>query len=129
MGILYEVSDGVIDRLKHRLAVNHNKTEAILRKYGEIAVSKLSAQTPKDSGITASSWKYEIVRLNGELDLKISNSSMAAGDSLPVIKLIKYGHATRSGGWVPANDFITPIQREVLKGISSELNLDIVGDD
>ena len=129
MGILYEVSNGVVDKLKQKLAINHNKIEAILRKYGEIAVSKLSAQTPKDSGITASSWKYEIVRLNGELDLKISNSSMAAGDALPVIKLIKYGHATRSGGWVPANDFITPIQREVLKGISNELNLDIIGDD
>ena len=73
MGILYEVSNGVVDKLKQKLAINHNKIEAILRKYGEIAVSKLSAQTPKDSGITASSWKNEIVRLNGELDLKISN--------------------------------------------------------
>lgn len=128
MGLLYEVSNGIIENLKKKLTVNDRKTEAILKKYGEIAVERLSSQTPKDSGITASSWKYEVVKLEGEWDLQISNSSMAAGDALPVIKLIKYGHATRSGGWAPANDFITPIQRDVLKGISNELNLDIIGD-
>ena len=95
MGLLYEVSNGIIENLKKKLTVNDRKTEAILKKYGEIAVERLSSQTPKDSGITASSWKYEVVKLEGEWDLQISNSSMAAGDALPVIKLIKYGQRLR----------------------------------
>ena len=37
-----------------------------LNKYGKMGVEALSAATPKDSGKTADSWGYKIVRKEGK---------------------------------------------------------------
>ena len=34
----------------------------VLERYGQAGVAALAAATPKDSGLTAASWDYEITR-------------------------------------------------------------------
>lgn len=116
-------------RIKHK--GNFKKTERflnfaskfdpmpILERYGEIGVEELRNATPVDSGLTASSWYYEIENDKGNYTIHWGNSNMS--DGLSVAILIQNGHATRSGSYVPPNDFITPAIREVFDRLSIQV--------
>lgn len=91
----------------------------ILERYGEIGVEELRNATPVDSGLTASSWYYEIENDKGNYTIHWNNNNMS--DGLSVAILIQNGHATRSGGYVPPNDFITPAIREVFDRLSIQV--------
>lgn len=91
----------------------------ILAKYGEMGVRRLSAATPVFTGRAASSWYYEIVETDEGYELQYNNRDVENG--LNVIFLIRQGHVNFSGGWVPANDFVTPIIKDLFKELSKEL--------
>lgn len=91
----------------------------ILTKYGEMGVRRLSAETPVFTGRAASSWYYEIVETDEGYELQYNNRDVENG--LNVIFLIRQGHVNFSGGWVPANDFVTPIIEDLFKNLSKEL--------
>jgi len=80
----------------------------ILNSYGEKGVQALSAATPKRTGETAASWYYEVVANENEVGLEWHNSKMGNDGKTPVVMLIQLGHGTRTGGYVPPNDFINP---------------------
>ena len=67
-----------------------------LDKYGKEGVAALSSATPKDSGLTASSWYYEIVNNNGSITLEFKNSNIQNG--VPIAIILQYGHGTGTGG-------------------------------
>ena len=46
----------------------------ILDKYGRAGVAALSSATPTESGLTASSWYYEIENRNGSAKIIFNNS-------------------------------------------------------
>lgn len=96
--------------LKKSSSVNAN-IASILNRYGAEGVKLLSAATPVDSGITASSWGYEIVVTDKKSKIVWTNSSMAG--STPVAILLQYGHMTGNGGYVQGIDFINPVMRAV----------------
>ena len=70
---------------------------------------KLKAATPKDTGKTAESWSYDIDfdwwRIGG---IRISFSNSNINDGAPIAIMLRYGHATRNGGWVEGYDYIDP---------------------
>jgi hypothetical protein len=116
------------DFSKTKKTFNHMKgffRTASLDKYGEMGVEALSAATPKDTGLTASSWTYDIVsgRSNkkgyGYVRLRWLNSNIVAG--IPVATLIQYGHKTRNGGFVKGRDFINPAMRPVFNQLRTKL--------
>lgn len=88
-----------------------------LDKYGREGVAALSAATPVDSGLTASSWSYEIVRTNGSVSITFNNSNIQNG--VPIAVILQYGHGTRSGGWVQGRDYINPAIQPVFDKIAS----------
>ncbi|HZJ82881.1 MAG TPA: HK97 gp10 family phage protein [Clostridia bacterium] len=92
----------------------------ILNKYGAMGVSELSANTPKDTGRTASSWSYTINKTRGGYSIQYSNSSTTQG--IPIVILLQYGHATNRGGYVLGQDFINPVIRPVAAQLLSELS-------
>ena len=47
-----------------------------LDKYGREGVAALASATPVDSGLTASSWYYEIVNRNGSAKITFYNSNI-----------------------------------------------------
>lgn len=78
----------------------------ILEKYGKIGVDTLSAATPVDTGVTASSWYYEIIQNESTLSVVWKNRNIVNGINIAVI--LQYGHATRNGGYVEGRDYINP---------------------
>lgn len=90
-----------------------------LEKYGQQGVELLAAATPKDTGETAASWSYEVVDEKGSYSIIYKNSS-AIGNT-PIVILIRYGHATRNGGYVIGNDFITPVMKKMFNEMADTI--------
>ena len=83
----------------------------ILNKYGELGVKALSEMTPVDSGVTASSWRYEIQNTDSGIRLAFWNTN--ENDNVLIAIILQYGHATGTGGWVEGIDYINPAIRPV----------------
>lgn len=90
----------------------------VLDKYGKAGVTALANATPKDSGLTASSWSYEIVRQNGTVSLNFLNSNIHEG--VPIAIILQYGHGTGTGGWVMGRDYINPAIQPLFDKLASD---------
>lgn len=86
-----------------------------LDKYGRMGVDALSSATPIDTGETANSWSYEIIRTDGCVKLVFNNSHIE--NYVPIAVILQYGHATRNGGWVEGIDYINPAIKPVFDEI------------
>lgn len=89
-----------------------------LEKYGQMGVDALASNTPKDSGLTASSWSYEVKRTNSGAAIVWKNSSSNKGVSIAVI--LQYGHGTGSGAYVEGVDYINPAIAPIFKQLSND---------
>lgn len=77
-----------------------------LDKYGQRGVEALSAATPVDTGLTASSWDYRIDGNKNYISIIWTNSNVNKGVNIAII--LQYGHATGTGGYVEGRDYINP---------------------
>lgn len=89
-----------------------------LDKYGREGVAALASTTPKDTGLTASSWFYKIRRVDGMIELSFHNSNIQNG--IPIAVILHYGHGTRNGGWVEGRDYINPALRPIFDKIAND---------
>ena len=89
-----------------------------LDKYGRAGVAALASATPVDSGLTASSWYYEIVHKNGLTKINFCNSHINQG--VPIAIILQYGHGTGTGGWVQGRDYINPAIQPIFDQITNE---------
>lgn len=94
------------------------KLMSILKKYGDAGVKSLRELTPKDTGLTADSWSYEITEGDGSITLSFMNS--AQNDGVPIAILIQYGHGTGTGGYVQPNDYINPAMKPIFQKIADD---------
>lgn len=101
-------------------AMQEKKFLSNLNKYGERGVQLLSENTPRDTGLTASSWYYKIEDDGNTLKLTWYNSNIKK-DYFNVALMLQYGHATKNGGWVEGIDYINP----ALKPLFDEMEKDI----
>lgn len=90
----------------------------ILDRYGQEGVKALSSATPKDTGETARSWRYEIIHTKSGARIQWMNSNIQNG--VPIAVILQYGHATKNGGWVQGIDYINPAIRPVFEKIADE---------
>ena len=90
-----------------------------LDKYGRRGVAALSSATPIETGKTANSWYYEIVKSNGSIALRFNNSNIQNG--VPIAIIQQLGHGTRNGGWVEGRDYINPAIQPIFDEISTDL--------
>lgn len=88
-----------------------------LDKYGQEGVNALSSATPVETGTTARSWRYEIVRKEGSVAINFLNTNIQNG--VPIAIILQYGHATRNGGWVEGRDYINPAIRPIFDRIAN----------
>ncbi|WP_152048992.1 hypothetical protein [Aureimonas psammosilenae] len=96
------------------------KLKPTFESVGKAGLQQLVDDTPVRSGKTANSWTMDITEASDKLDLIYSNSNTVS-DGTPLVVLIKQGHGTRNGGYVPPNDFITPIVEKTAKELSSKI--------
>ena len=78
----------------------------LLNTYGRKGVEALQIATPKDTGLTADSWSYEIIQDDDSYRIVFNNSNIH--DYVNVAIILQYGHATKNGGWVQGRDYINP---------------------
>lgn len=105
-----------------------NKTERFLQnmkkrdylkdldKLAQDGVSALASATPVESGLTASSWDYEIHRTSGSCEIVWTNSNINNG--VPIAVILQYGHGTGTGGYVQGRDYINPAIRPIFDEIA-----------
>lgn len=98
-----------------------NNIYSRIKSIGSKGLSRLISATPKRSGDTASSWDMDIENSQNGLNLYYSNSKKVS-DGTPLVVLIVNGHGTGTGGYVPANDFVSPIVNSIEKEILKEVN-------
>lgn len=89
--------------------------ETVLKETGMRGVKQLRDATPKDSGITAAAWNYQVENVKKGVELAFSNNS-AGNNTYNVVQGIRYGHGTGTGGYVPPNDFVSPIINALVEG-------------
>lgn len=90
----------------------------ILNEYGRKGVAALQSATPVDSGLTASSWYYEIVSSKGKSTLNFKNSHVDKGVLIAII--LQYGHGTGTGGWVQGRDYINPAVQPIFNELANK---------
>lgn len=91
----------------------------VLDKYGRMGVEALSKATPVDTGLTASSWYYEIQRTDTTVSIYFMNSHRNQG--VPIALILQYGHGTGTGGYVEGRDYINPALQPVFDKMCDEL--------
>lgn len=96
----------------------------LLKPYGEEGVRALSRATPVDTGETASLWEYSIEERKGVIAISWTNSKMAG--NVPLVIILQYGHATKSGGYVKGRDFINPAMRPVMDKILDDIWREVI---
>lgn len=98
---------------------------SVLDKYGQEGVAALSAATPKDTGLTASSWGYEIVEAGDTITLYWTNSNTSTGVNVAV--MIQYGHATANGSYVYGIDYINPALAPIFDKLADAVYKEVSG--
>ena len=89
-----------------------------LDRFGQEGVLALSRATPVDSGTTAQSWHYKIVRAKEYATISFYNSNIQNG--VPIAIILQYGHATKNGGWVQGRDYINPAIQPIFDKMAEE---------
>ena len=90
-----------------------------LDRYGRIGVEALSLATPHETGLTARSWGYGIVKEDDRISIQWYN--MNENDGVIIAILIQYGHGTGTGGYISGQDFINPAIQPVFDWIADDV--------
>lgn len=77
-----------------------------LDSYGQEGVEALKRATPRDTGKTAESWGYRIIRKADSVSIIWTNTNI--NDGVPIAIILQYGHGTRNGRRVEGVDYINP---------------------
>lgn len=93
--------------------------EHILEKYGLKGAEALASATPIDSGLTASSWGYEVRISRNFAQIWWTNTNIEGG--VPIAILLEYGHATGNGAFVSGRDYINPAIGPIFNDIANEI--------
>jgi hypothetical protein len=90
-----------------------------LSSLAQRGVTALQANTPKESGLTAASWDYEIETSGNRVTISWINSHREGDVNIAII--LQYGHGTGTGGYVAGRDFINPSIQPIFDEIADEV--------
>jgi hypothetical protein len=90
-----------------------------LSAFGQQGVDALASVTPIETGLTASSWGYEIIENEGGIRINWTNDHIEDGVNIAV--LIQYGHGTGTGGYISGIDYINPSMQPVFDQVIMDL--------
>lgn len=114
MGIIGVTVSGSTEKTERFLKnMQKNTLFDALEAFGQEGVAALEAATPRDTGVAAGSWYYEITRSSSGARIEWHNSDRIAGGT-PLVVLLQYGHGTGTGGYVPGRNFINPALKPVM---------------
>ena len=110
---------GDFSKLSKYLEKNSKSVKSgLLDKYGRAGVAALASATPTETGKTASSWGYEIIKSKGSISVVFTNDNFNKG--VPIAIILQYGHGTGTGGYVQGRDYINPAVKPVFDKLAEE---------
>lgn len=115
----FKKTESLLEKIRNRNPM------VVLNKLGRLGVDVLTAATPKDTGLTASSWYYEIVKTKEGYDVQWLNSNVVEGFNIAL--LIQYGHGTGGGGYVAGIDYINPVMDDLFKAAQIDIRKEVLG--
>ncbi len=98
---------------------------SILEGFGKQGVQALEEATPRNTGRTANSWEFEVVKGSRGYKLVFNNTNIV--DGVPVVILLQYGHGTRNGSYISGRDFINPALSPIFDRLSEALWKEVTG--
>lgn len=90
--------------------------KSLLKQIAEKGVQALSEATPKRTGKTAASWKYNIKEEQNQLVITWENTNVVSGVNVAMI--LQYGHTTKGGYRIEGIDYINPALDSVFKELA-----------
>jgi len=90
-----------------------------LEPLAQRGVEALRAATPRDTGVTADSWTYEIENEAGKVTIWWLNDNVENGFHVAIG--LQYGHGTGTGGWIEGYDYINPALRPIFDEIADSV--------
>lgn len=120
---------GSFSKLERFLKRNeHLNIDRYLHMYGQKGVEALANATPRDTGLTANSWRYEIKKddVKKEITIVWLNDNVV-DEWFNVALMLQYGHATGSGAWVEGIDYINPAIRSIFDKMAEEIWKEVTG--
>lgn len=115
------INKGSFHNLERFLKKNeHMNIDRYLEMFGQKGVEALAAATPKDTGLTADSWGYEIKKNATSTTITWTNSNVVDG-WFNVALMIQYGHGTATGVYVEGIDYINPAIRSIFDAMAEEI--------
>lgn len=98
---------------------------AVLDKYGKLGVQALADATPKDTGVTAALWDYEVIQNRDGMSVVWNNYNINNGVNIAII--LQYGHGTGGGGYVVGRDYINPALQHIFDQLADAAWREITG--
>lgn len=89
-----------------------------LETYAQRGVEALAAATPTDTGVTASSWSYEINANPAGAVIAWTNTHIDS-EGTPIAIMLQLGHGTGTGGYVQGRDYINPAIQPIFDEIAN----------
>lgn len=117
--IEFSIDGGFENTINYLTKLSSGEIFKSLSKYGREGVDALSTATPRDSGLTASSWDFTVDGSGGKWTITWTNSNV--NDGVPIAIILQYGHGTGTGGYVQGRDYINPAIKPVFDRISREV--------
>lgn len=111
-----------VEMFLERLKEGFNKS--IFDKYGRMGVEALRNATPVDTGLTASSWSYQVNYSSNSVTIEFHNSHINKHVNIALI--LQYGHGTGTGGWVEGRDYINPALQPIFDQMAEEAWREVV---
>lgn len=94
-----------------------------VRRYLEREAEKgrqaLIKATPRDSGLAAESWGYEIRQNRAGIRIIWTNNDVENGFQVAIA--LQYGYGTGTGGYVQGRDYINPAMKPVFDAIAEKV--------
>lgn len=113
-------SSGSTDNLERALRkLQKLDIMSILHHAGQTGVAALTSATPKDTGLAAGSWDYEIRKTKSGVSIVWTNSDVE--NEFPVAVMLQYGYSTGTGGYVAGRDYINPAIRPIMDQIAADV--------
>lgn len=105
--------------------VVHGNIYKKLDQYAQEGVFALAEATPKRTGLTASSWDYEIEKTSDGYIIHWINTNK--NQNVNIALLIQTGHGNIRGGFIQGRDYINPAMKPVFDKISEEIWGEVTG--
>lgn len=105
-----------------------DKIYRILKRYGEQGVRELAKATPKDTGLTANSWSYNIIVEGSRSRIEFTNSNIL-DNGMPLVLYLEYGHGTKNGGYVAGKYFIKPTLKPIFEKMANDAWKEVTTDE